>query len=113
MAYINQAKKQVLSVGIKKVCEKYRAKCTVRIENYSTLVVTITSSPFDFKGDSVNLYWINNNFSGSLLGFLVELRHAMQGTDFYDYSDISTDYFNVSHYTKIKVGTNKKPYKQI
>jgi hypothetical protein len=35
----------------------------------------------------------------------------MKGPDFYDRSDIMSDYFNVSHYTDIRIGSWKQKYK--
>jgi len=34
----------------------------------------------------------------------------MKGPDFFDESDAMTDYFHLSHYTDINVGTWNKPY---
>jgi hypothetical protein len=35
---------------------------------------------------------------------------AMKGPDFFDHTDIQSDYFNVSHYIDINVGKYDKPY---
>jgi hypothetical protein len=34
----------------------------------------------------------------------------MKGPDFFDHSDLMTDYFHRSHYTDIRIGTWDKPY---
>jgi len=37
----------------------------------------------------------------------------MRGKDFYDNTDIMTDYFDVSHYIDIDVGRWNKPYQVV
>ena len=40
----------------------------------------------------------------------MELLDAMQGTIYYDRSDIQTDYFDVAYYISIHIGKWDKPY---
>jgi len=40
----------------------------------------------------------------------LELKDAMLGVDYYNNSDIMTDYFDVSHYIYIEIGRWDKPY---
>jgi len=40
----------------------------------------------------------------------LELKDAMLGDDYYDRSDIQSDYFDTSHYIDIRAGRWDKPY---
>ena len=50
MAYISQERKKQLAPNIKAVLKKYGAKGTIGVKHHSSLVVNISSSPFDFIG---------------------------------------------------------------
>ena len=123
MAYVSQEDKKKLAPEIKKVLSKYGMKGSISIRHHSTLVVTIQSGAIDFKefgtwgqGGSddgyiqVNTYHIENHYSGKAEKFLTELLAAMKGPDWFDKSDIMTDYFHVSHYCDINIGKWNKPY---
>ena len=58
----------------------------------------------------VNTHWIEENYEGVVRDFLVELKEAMLGENYFDHSDIMTDYFHCSHYIDIEVGTYEKDY---
>ena len=134
MAYMNQQKKAELAPSIKAVLKKYGVKGSIAVRNHSTLVVNIKSGKLDIinnwyqkatengpqnqYGDEikkptylrVNEFWIEEHYTGKVKDFLVELVQAMKGKDWYDRSDIMTDYFDISHYTDINVGDYDKPY---
>jgi len=116
MAYVSQDDKKKLAPAIKAVLKKYNMKGSIAVRNHSTLVVNIKSGAIDFGQDArdgylqVNPYWIDEHYTGTARDFLNELLDAMKGPDFFDHSDIQTDYFNRSHYTYINVGTWNKPY---
>ena len=133
MAYMDQRQKAFLSPAIKAVLKKYSMKGTLGVRNHSTLVCNITSGPLDLisnmfdiavaKPDShynrhpvkplymqVNEHWIAENYTGHCLAFLNELKDAMKGPDWFDKSDVQTDYFNISWYLDINVGCWNKPY---
>ena len=59
---------------------------------------------------STNPYNIKNHYKGIAQKFLLELLDAMQGTIYYDRSDIQTDYFDVAYYISIHIGKWDKPY---
>jgi len=60
---------------------------------------------------TVNHYWIEDNYlCEKVVAFLRELKDAMLGPDYFDESDIMTDYFHCSHYIDINVGKWDKPY---
>ena len=111
MAFMNQERKKARIPALKAVLNKYGVKATFSVCNHSTLVATIKSGPFDFDPISgVNHYWIESNYSGKAAEFLVELREAMYGEDYFDKSDIQSDYFHCSHYISINIGAWGKPY---
>ena len=109
MAYVSQTDKKELAVDIKKVLNKHGVKATIGVRRHSTLTVKIKSGPIDFGkidnyfGLNVNVYHINNHYTGVAREFLNELHAAMRGPKWFDESDIMTDYFHVSHYCDIEV----------
>ena len=126
MAYVSKQDKANLAPVIKAVLKKYKMKGTISIQHYSTLVVKVAAGALDFSeylqtGEwprdhlDVNTYWIDEHYKGNeqIKNFLNELHEAMKGPDFYDNTDIMTDYFDRSHYTDIKVGTYDKPYRHV
>ena len=48
-----------------------------------------------------------NNFSPEITKLFDELTAAMYGKDYFDHSDIMTDYFHTSHYISIDVFSAK------
>lgn len=112
MAYMNQERKKELAPAIKAVLKKYSMKGTISVNNHSTLVVTLKEGKFRFNKDhlSVNVYWINEHYTGELKDFLNELHTAMKGDKWYDKSDSMVDYFDTAYYIEINVGRWDKPY---
>lgn len=134
MAYVSQEKKAQLAPGIKAVLKRYGVKGTISVRNHSTLVVTLKSSKMDIIGNwfkqlksdpsldrynyvkeqptylDVNHHYIAENFTGEVRNFLTELLQEMRGKDWFDKSDIQTDYFHVAHYVDINVGRWDKPF---
>jgi len=124
MAYVSKQDKADLAPTIKAVLKKYKMKGTISINNYSTLVVKVSGGVLDFNEYlanaeypreymDVNVYWIDKHYAGNttIKNFLNELLAAMKGQAWYDNSDAMTDYFDVSHYTDILIGSYNKPYK--
>jgi hypothetical protein len=58
----------------------------------------------------VNPYHYKSHFSGRALEFLQEVIPAMYGPDYFDHSDIQTDYFHCSHYIDVSIGRWNSPY---
>lgn len=138
MAYMNQEKKAALAPKIKAVLKKYKMKGTLGVCNNMTLVINVSSGELDIIGNrveqiqksmvrnetnrseaikclqeskhiQVNVYHIENTFSGEVSDFLQELyAAAMQGN--HNNSDIMTDYFDVGWYVDINIGKWNKPY---
>lgn len=135
MAWMNQAKKAVIAAKVKPILQKYGMKGSLRVRNGSAIVLTLTAGPLDFVGDmaevthwggyrtgaekekmreryvlDINQYWYNEHFSGKSKKFLEEIIPAMKSADWYDRSDIQTDYFDTAYYFDIHVGNWDKPY---
>lgn len=135
MAYVSQEMKKELAPGIKAVLKKYGVKGTIAVRNHMTLVVNIKEGDIDFargkndvgfnRGltasddgfyDQVNTYHISKFYDGTAEAFLNELVAAMKAPtgrgEWYDKSDIMTDYFDIAYYTDINVGQWDKGYIQ-
>ena len=133
MAYMNQERKAARAPKIKEICKRYGVKASLSVNNHSTLVLTVKEGTIDFLGNynqiagerfrnrdghfrpaedsmDVNPYWYQEHFDGTALAFLNEVIPAMYGDDYYDHSDIQTDYFNCSHYITVTIGRWNKPY---
>jgi hypothetical protein len=114
MAYISQDEKRNLSPAIKAVLKKYNMKGSIGIRHHSTLFVNLQSGQLAFDADyiQVNDYHIETSerYSPEAKAFLTELAAAMRGPDWFDHSDMMTDYFHVAHYISINVGQWNKPY---
>jgi hypothetical protein len=124
MAYVSKQDKADLAPTIKAVLKKYKMKGTISIRHYSTLVVKVSGGELDFSEYlqnaqwardylEVNEHWIDKHYATNvpIKNFLNELHEAMKGPNFYNNTDIMTDYFDRSHYTDISIGSYNKPYK--
>ena len=133
MAYVSQEKKQSLAPAIKAILKKYGLKGSVSVRHHSTLVLTVKSGKIDFISNynaiqskkirpdhlpfhpatdnlDVNPYWYHEHFDGKALEFLKEVIPAMKGPEYFDHSDIQSDYFHCSHYFDVQIGKWDKPY---
>jgi hypothetical protein len=79
MAYVSQEDKAKLAPVIKYVLAKYGMKGTISVRHHSTLVVTVKSGPIDFGGDDidVNVYWIDQHYTGQARGIHPNAHFAM------------------------------------
>ena len=134
MAYMNQEKKKVLAPAIKAVLKKYGMKGTIGVRHHSSLVVTLQQGPLNFEGldargerifyeatdgrfySQVNTYHIDKFYNGVTADFLNELVAAMKGKtsrgEWYNNTDIMTDYFDIAYYVNVNVGKWDKGYIQ-
>lgn len=121
MAYVSKELKAKLAPSIKAICKKYGVKATLAVRNHSALVLNIKSAKIDLIGEckgekrntghlQVNTYWVEDNYIGKTKDFLVEVVAAMKGADYFDHSDVQSDYFNCSHYIDINIGQWDKPF---
>ena len=113
MAYISQERKAQIAPVVKAICKKYGIKATLSVRNHSSLVLTVKQGNIDFGGNhvQVNPYWYHEHYTGQSLAFLSEVIPALKGADWYDRSDISTDYFDTAYYYDVNIGSWDKPYK--
>lgn len=132
MAYMDQARKKVIAEAVKPILKKYGVKGTLAVRNHSCVVLKITSGAVDFIGDmtehnyngtprdkdelrsryhlTVNPFWYAEHFTGTAKLFLDELIPALKSANWYDRSDISTDYFDTAYYYDVNVGSWSHPY---
>lgn len=133
MAYVSQEMKAKLAPAIKAICKKYGVKASIAVRHHSTLVLNVKQGEIDFIGNynkicgakpreahlpfqpatksiDVNTHWCHEHFSDDAKEFLAEMIAAMKGPDFFDHSDIQSDYFHRSHYIDINIGQWNKPY---
>lgn len=138
MAYFNQERKQERAPVIKAILKKYGVKGSLAVRNHSTFVLNIKSGSIDFienyiktdadknygnkmsadqvayirnnKALDVNPYWYQEHYTGKARDFLKEIFAAMYGSDWYDNSDVQTDYFDTAFYVDVNIGNWNKPY---
>ena len=136
MSYISQDEKKVVASRINPILKKYGLKGTFSIRHNSVLVLTIREGIIDFIKNhndnvdtirnyynrdgykvsgsiQVNEYWYAEHFTGVALEALSEIIPAMYLETYYDNSDISSDYFDVSYYVNVNIGTWNNPYRVI
>lgn len=113
MAYFSQEQKKAMAPKMKSLLKRYGMKGTLSVRNHSTVVLTLKSGDIDF-GDakSVNVYWVDKHFADNPVArdFLMEAVKILKGPDYFDDTDIQTDYFHCSHYVDIKIGKWNQPY---
>ena len=140
MAYMNQEKKAKIVAAVKPILKKYGVKGTFAVRNHSTICLNLKQGKIDFVENyiqtkspvapqmtedqvaylrkngtlDVNPYWFHEHFSGSAKQFLTEVFTKMKSAgEWYDRSDIQTDYFDTAYYVDVNVGNWKKPYEVV
>jgi hypothetical protein len=119
MAYVSNETKSKIQAALKPVFKKYGIKATVGRNSYkSTLAVNISAGDIDFNlGDNdysqVNVYWVDDHYSGVAKDFLNEVLDTIKKAgEWYDESNAQIDYFNTAFYIDINIGRWDKPYKK-
>ena len=122
MAYMNQEMKAVIAKKVKPILAKHGVKGSLSVRNHSTITLTVKSGKIDFFEDygdredarkfgiQVNPYWFHEHFEGPSKKFLDEVFDALKSADWYDKSDIQSDYFNTAYYYGVNIGKWNKPY---
>lgn len=136
MAYMNQTRKATIKAALAPVLRKYGVKGTLsttkssitltlrdgyvdfvadmKDERFDTLngLQTVDKAALRARGFTVNPYWYQETYKdgSEAKAFLAEAITAMEAADYYDRSDIQTDYFDTAYYFHIHVGTWQKPY---
>jgi hypothetical protein len=126
MAYIDQQRKGILEVEIKKVMPT-NWKYSLRINHHSTLVLTIRQADVDLIKEnmisqerdkgllsyvSVNEHNLQGAYSGKLLKIFEGIKGAMMIGN-HDRSDIQSDYFDVGWYVTINIGEYDSPFRYV
>ena len=117
MAYYSQEMKKAVQPAMKKLLKEYGLKGSLSVRDHRTVVLTIKSGAIDFNKSSnaddynrqVNVYWIDEHWTGKAKEFLTKAK-ALLNTGNYDNSDIMTDYFDVGWYVDINLGKWDQPY---
>lgn len=138
MAYFSQEDKKKVAPKIKAVLKKYGLKGSIAVHNHSTLVVNIKQGSLDLCGVElkcrlndpryvrlhqnvekpthiqVNRYyaseWCRRVGEENIAKFYEELNEATMDADWFQESDIQTDYFRTAYFIDINVGRWNKPY---
>jgi hypothetical protein len=140
MAHMNQEKKAKIASLLKPILAKYGIKATLSVRNHMTICLNIKSGSIDFiynytswnrlvtvepakrmsdehyyhvyekRYINVNPYHYQNHFSGAAKSFLTQAMKALKGANWYDKSDIQSDYFDTAYYVDINIGQWNKPY---
>ena len=135
MAYMNQEKKATIKANLDKFLKGTNVKYSLKVRNHSTIVCTIKSAPVNFiqnfidvarknndlredqikyieahQNLDVNQYWFKEHYDGKARELLEGIIAALYSADWYDNSDIQTDYFNTAYYIDVNIGSWKKPF---
>ena len=135
MAYMNQEMKAQIAALIKPLLKQYGLKGSLSVRNYSTINLNIKAGNIDFIGNAnhvaanrsygerveerhknymqVNVYWIEDNFTGVAKEFLLKAVDALKSAGYYNNSDAMIDYFDTAYYYHINVGQWDKPYELV
>lgn len=124
MAYMSQEKKAKIAAMLKEVMPSgYKYSLSVR--DHSEIVLTIASAPIDLvklakesgKYSSldnyvqVNSHYMHEHFKGTEVHELFcKIQKAMYGADYFDDSDIMTDFHHCAYYVSVNIGKWNKPF---
>lgn len=136
MAYMDQNKKAKIAAKLKEIKGLKGWKYSLKVDNHSTILMTIRSAPFDLiehmvdnvregtmRHESSNVaqymeerryhqcnhYSLERLFSGEVLETMKQVVAALN-TDNHDRSDIQSDYFDIGHFVNLNVGAWNKPF---
>jgi hypothetical protein len=124
MAYVSKKDKEVIVKNCKKVLDAYETKGTFRIENYSTIVLTIKKSKLNLLPERYQERGYSSNFHISQLAsyfgknseefkFLSEIEVAMKSAGWYNNTDSMIDYFDTAYYYRLDIGNYKTPFENV
>lgn len=122
MAYMNQELKRTIAERVKPILREYGMRGSFSVDNHRGIQLTLRSGKIDFRGLAgcqpagarayyqTNTYYPGSGFTGVAAEFLAKVVAAMKGDEWYDNSDIMTDYFNVAYYVSVDVGRWDREY---
>jgi hypothetical protein len=123
VAFMNQERKAALALEVAKVMPT-NWKYTLRVQNHSTLVLTIRQADVDLIGEnlvcasrpepsscrSLNEYNLEGEYHDKLLKIFENIKGAMMVGN-WDKSDIQSDHFDVGWYIDINIGEYDSPFR--
>ncbi len=135
MATMNQGIKEQLLPGITAALNAHHMTGTVSVHNKTTIVVTLRSGQLPIAqylidkavarltahnhpipDDITTIPWRLDEYSlrditdPNITAFLTDLIAAMKGPEWHKESNPQADFFSISHFLEIKVGTLTHPY---
>lgn len=119
MAYVSVEMTKAVRAALKAKFKDF--KFSVRKDAHcSGLYITILKSPVDLTVDlhgrsygEINHYHVENYKHADIYKSIIKEMFkatASVGCEFYDDSDVQTDYFNCAYYYYLQVGNYDKPY---
>lgn len=124
MAYADQDLKRKIAAALKPVVPG-GWKYSLAIRHHSTVVLTITSAPFDliraFKPSEwfnpetateldVNPYHYRSHIEDECVADVFDQIFAALNIDNYDRSDLQSDYFDKGYYVSVHIGRWDRPF---
>lgn len=128
MAYIDQATKKAITTALKKVVPK-NWKVTYGIRNHSTFVMSIMQADIDFPkafahinhnqdlimAREINIYQLDSSSYKYADPTVVKLMQDILATikqagNWFDKSDLMSDYHHTAFYINITIGKWNKPF---
>jgi hypothetical protein len=110
MAYLSTEKKKELDLQIKAIAKEYGLKISTINRHHMEYDLTILEGDIDFGEKGVNIYHLEEMFTGKALEVLMKFRDVLFGNGYFDESDSMTDYFHCAWYVDINIGRWDKPY---
>ena len=112
MAHMTAEKAKLIRQALK--AQFPSCKFSVRKEGNLSINVSIMKSPFFEDGEQhmVNHYWIDQHYEDEAqASFLKTVLGIIEREgDYYDRSDVMTDYFDCAFYIHMNVGQYDKPH---
>ncbi len=117
MAYISTETVKNIRNALKEKFPEY--KFAVRQQHHSSLYVSIMKGPLELAQDvrtdygytQINHYYLDRTVHGEFYGKIVDCIKEVG--EWFDKSDIMTDYFHTAFYFNIEVGRHGKPYEKV
>ncbi|XAO54312.1 hypothetical protein [Yersinia phage vB_YenM_P778] len=119
MAYMNKELKARLVAEVKKVLPK-GWKVTYRVENYSSINLTIRQAPIRLEDIydevqkngyvTINHFYIEKHVKDTAIRDVLVAIYKALDSENYNNSDIQTDYFDVGYYINMSFGAWDKPF---
>lgn len=113
MAYVSQDLKKKIVSALKPIMKKYGMNATYSVHHHSSFCVNLKSGVIDFgkTEGQVNVYWVDDNYSGVAREFLKEVLNTIKVAGaWYNNSNAMIDYFDTAFYIDINIGKWDKPY---